>query len=142
MERTGVDVTGGLDGGHGAHRQQLNTHHARQGYSLRPESCNKMVSESGLSLPSFCSGPVPEQPADEPFLDVERSLHAGIGPRCSCATSPWTAAHAPPTLSQEFAAIIVNTVVHHTLRPDELRAMFTRYGDVRDCYMPRDYYTG
>ncbi|KAF5841380.1 hypothetical protein DUNSADRAFT_13248 [Dunaliella salina] len=27
-------------------------------------------------------------------------------------------------------------------RPDELRAMFTRYGDVRDCYMPRDYYTG
>lgn len=27
-------------------------------------------------------------------------------------------------------------------RPDEVRGMFEKFGDIRDVYLPKDFYTG
>jgi RNA recognition motif-containing protein len=62
----------------------------------------------------------------------------------SNSRSPKSPRDKSPT-PQKRTSLLVRNIVWKTqdqqTKPDELREFFSKYGEVRDVYIPRDYYT-
>lgn len=53
---------------------------------------------------------------------------------------PGTDCGATPLLNLACCFVGFADMLYHD-RPEDVRAKFERYGEIRDIYLPRDYYT-